>query len=452
MKKLVSFLLVVSGFILMTRCSKNSSNLKENAASNTSLAQLAAKYQDSTLSNNEMTGQFLYTHLKYYLGTNDLTSFRPVGGHDEVEARVLHKIDGVRGWSPDQIVEDLVKNQNITANEGSYLKEYNVSLGSFLQNNVGVDPETVWNFCLTEENKIRTDQSLTYEEKNQILLHHVLVRYALKWKLEQTLAMTKTMTNGGSGTQVNSLWSTIACFAGSISGYAGIATGFTGGNVLAAVIGAVAGVVNAIFTCNGSNTNVCQDPLTVSFPYQCYTYGTPLLTTAVGYGNVKPAQFVFTYADNDNLNNLLWSNFTPNNNIYLPGSYITSNITDIAVQCKTSCSNGNPLWFGWYKLTDLGKPYFTISGPANITVAQAGYQPSFEYDAIGPLQNTKATIQWQIIPSGYPNYSATGYFEGPSNSPMALIHWNASAGFATVQCTATVGCGTVVEYFSVHIM
>ena len=367
---------------------------------------------------------------------------------------IKERIDHYRSWSNDQVLTDLHANNLITANEKNYLNAYSTSINQFFKTSSAPSEDVLLNFLLAEEAKVKNASDLTYDEKYALLLHHTLVRYAVKWKCERLIPdMSNKLSTGAGGrsTISASVWTTIACYIGTIASYVGISTAFGGPNILAAVVGTVLGAVNAYYTCDGSNKNVCQDPLSLSVPYQCYTYGNPLTFTAVGYGNTKPAQFVFSFADNDNLNNALYSNFTSNPYIDLPGNYLTSNITDVAVQCRTSCSAGNPLWFGWYKLSDLGKPYFTISGTSNMTVAQAAYYPQFEYDASGPIYNTNATISWQIIPSGYPNYSATGYFEGPPTGTMVFIHWNAVAGFATLACSATVNCATVTQYYTIHI-
>ena len=98
--------------------------------------------------------------------------------------------------------------------------------------------------------------------------------------------------------------------------------------------------------------------------------------------------------------------------MWLSGSDIVSHsATSVAVKCQTNCSNGNPLWFGWFTLSDLGKPYFTISGNSNFNVSDIPDPHSSEvmnYFASGPISDTNASIQWEIVPSGYPNYSATG--------------------------------------------
>ena len=107
------------------------------------------------------------------------------------------------------------------------------------------------------------------------------------------------------------------------------------------------------------------------------------------------------------------------------------------------------LKFGWFNLSDLGKPFFTISGSTNFSVDDAVYGQY--YQLYGLVSATNASVQWEIIPSGYPGYSATGVFTGQSNYSMVGVKWDNHPGFAALKCTATTQCGTVVNYFSVHI-
>ena len=458
MKKLSFLSLVLSAIILFPTCVKKNNDQSSSKLSPTQQAQLAKMFEDSTLSNIEMNGQFLYNHLKYHMAV-DMSTLSPGEKIDPFLPNLRKMFTKYSVYSNREVLDDLRTNNYITTAEKNYLTSYSTAITQYFGGNPAADETSALTFLGGQERIVRNDATLTYNEKYALLLHHTLVRYAIKWYMERYVSpntaipgKVTTGTSGAPGSTIStSIWSTIACYAGSIASYVGIATAFAGTTVLVAAIGAALGAANAAFTCDGSSKNVCQDPLTVSTPYQCYTYGNALTWTAVGYGNTKPAQFVFSFADNDNLNNALYSNFTSNPYISLPGSYLTSSITDLAVQCKTSCSAGNPLWFGWFKLSDLGKPYFTISGTANMTVAQAAYYPTFEYDLSGPVYNTNATISWQIIPSGYPNYSATGTFNGPPSGTMVFIHWNASAGFATLACTATVGCASVTNYYTIHI-
>lgn len=448
--------LLFFALIVFSDCSKrqHDSSIQNKPLSAGELAKLT----DSTLSNNEMNGKFLYTHLKYYVGTVDLTKSIPAERRDSLLAKIEECAVKLKDhMTYDQIIDDLVAHRGMANKVGANLKEFQHSVQQFLINNPEADSKTAWDYCLVEEKKVRNNANLTYNEKNDILFNHTLLRYTLKWKLEQQdfNHMKSVLIKVNSIKQVNStFWSSVACFFGTISAYAGYAVTFGLDKILGAVIGASGQIVRSTNPCDGTtNTNVCQDPLSVSFPYRCYTTGDPLVCTAVGYGNNTPQQFTFDFRYNNDLNNHLYSNFAPNytDNITIPGSYLTSSITDIAVQCVTSCTSGSPLWFGWFNLSDLGKPYFTISGNGNFTVADANYYSSFQYNADGPFWDANPTIQWQIIPSGYPGYSATGTILGSGNNGSCLIKWDGHAGFATLRCTMTVSCATIVQNYSIHI-
>jgi hypothetical protein len=73
---------------------------------------------------------------------------------------------------------------------------------------------------IDKENNIRNDNSLTFEEKKQILSHQALVRYALNWKLEQIPNI-----KGARLLQSQDFWSDLACWVGAISGWSGTGAG-----------------------------------------------------------------------------------------------------------------------------------------------------------------------------------------------------------------------------------
>lgn len=380
-------------------------------------------------------------------------------------------IEKNKGKSHDEIIDGLVEQKYFSVNSGQSIKQYIKDLQTYL--NSIPEKDNVMNWCVDKEDAIRSDKALSSKEKIQILSHQALVRYALKWKMELMGGGVKS----GRVLKTNDFWSDLACWVGAISGFGGagssIATTVSYFNnagqvgalataapwaVLGGAIGVAFGIINAVITCSGSVcTTVCQDPASVALPYKCYNYGDPLLFEAVGYGdaNNHPSQFVFNFTYNNNLNNLLYSNFTSNDYMWLSGSDIVSHgATSVAVKCQTNCSNGNPLWFGWFTLSDLGKPYFTISGNSNFNVSDIPSPYSSEvmsYFASGPINSTNASIQWEIVPSGYPNYSATGTIQWGANSSQVGIKWDQHAGYANLKCTTIVACATIVNYYTIHI-
>ena len=265
-------------------------------------------------------------------------------------------------------------------------------------------------------------------------------------------------------------WTTLACYIGNIAngGGAGNNIGlalqlagdaFSGAGLVGAAIGLVAGVITGIETCGCPGVNSCQAPATVAFPYHCYTYGTPLLIEAFGFGSPKPVQFTFQFAENNSVapSNIFWANFTSNDYIWIPGSSLTTSVSDVAVQVNALCNlqGGNypSAWYGWYTLSTLGQPFFTIDGNGNIPLSQTGWGWNYNYQISGPVTSTNATVTWQLIPSGYPNYSATGTIVSGSGGGTGItVRWDSNAGFANLMCTASTDCGTIVQYFSVHIM
>ncbi|MFY7829157.1 MAG: hypothetical protein ACOVQ4_18655 [Flectobacillus sp.] len=60
---------------LLTQCTKDiplNDSMINSSGNRTSIPSV-----DSTMFNNELDGKFLYTHLKYYMGSVDLTSYLP---------------------------------------------------------------------------------------------------------------------------------------------------------------------------------------------------------------------------------------------------------------------------------------------------------------------------------------------------------------------------------------
>ncbi|GAB2785653.1 hypothetical protein GCM10027275_32510 [Rhabdobacter roseus] len=185
--------------------------------------------------------------------------------------------------------------------------------------------------------------------------------------------------------------------------------------------------------------------------------GNSLLFTAWGYGSIIPIQFRWEFWKNNNTssNNNFYGNFTGPNYIYLPGNKIVNHdVHTVALTSESYCSGA---WkespgFGWFHLDELGKPYFSITGPGSLTTAEANYTVTgFSYFASGPVQSTpNTTTYWEILP-GYPGYTATGTILYRQYGKELRVRWNDTPGYALLKCAATSPCATVVNYYNVHI-
>lgn len=70
----------------------------------------------------------------------------------------------------------------------------------------------------------------------------------------------------------------------------------------------------------------------------------------------------------------------------------------------------------------------------------------------GPFSLTNATIKWELIPSFYPDYSATGTILSPDNGSFLTVRWDPNPGYANLKCTTTTQCATIIQYYTIHIM
>jgi hypothetical protein len=169
--------------------------------------------------NNELDGKFLYTHLKYYMGSVDLTSYLPKEHQELLKKELESRKERYKQKSHDEIIDDLVGQKYYTEKSGSLIKKHIKDLSSYLTTSPS-DLNSINKWGIDKENNIRNDNSLTFEEKKQILSHQALVRYALNWKLEQIPNI-----KGARLLQSQDFWSDLACWVGAISGWSGTGAG-----------------------------------------------------------------------------------------------------------------------------------------------------------------------------------------------------------------------------------
>lgn len=490
MKIIISYLLVASIFCCIISCSRDSSlSPSEQPFKTESLFANFRKSADDTSGfNYNMHGQFLFRHLKYYLGTVDPLTFLPESQRVQFKSSFNETNDNFKKekFTHGQIIDNLVDKKSFSHYEGELIKEHHQSLLDFISTKP--TPQLVWDWFDQKEKEIIKNPKLSQGEKSRLLDQRAMVKYTLLWCLEQ-----KNNDVGGtpnSRIQACGFWEKLSCYVGNISGLSGLG-GSIGGSIglfkntsgssssntstadpvaLGSVVGIVLGLVQSFATCqcNGSDLSICDAPISISYPYKCYLPGDNIQVTAVGYGTIPPTQFTWNFYYNDDLNNALFSNASGVNYIYLPGPAITQhNTTDFAVKIQSHCaSNGvTPQQdipsqvFGWINLSDLGRPYFTISGTDNMTLSQVQTSSYFMYGIAGAYSQTNATVSWDLIPSGYPNYSATGVFTNTysthTTGSYVQVKWNPTPGFATLKCTTSSYCNgtpiSEVQYFNVHI-
>jgi hypothetical protein len=421
--------------------------------------------------NHEQVGSLVYTHLKYYATTIDYHKYIPELYQEKYEeefSKLKSKYDTEK-WTPEQTITYLVDQGYYTKKQAAKIIDHNNKLLKHLETHPDKITHEKW--AKDRENEIAADPELSHKEKSQLLNERVAIHQALRYKLEMMPDEAKANKGGRLLSASCGFWETLACWTGYVTGLSGlsgqasgIAAAFihsttsrfiTNFTAIGAAIGVIVGTIAAINNCQ-CDMNSCNVTEGLNFNYACYTMGDPLLFQAWGYGNITPNQFEFQFFKNNDLSNgsNFWGGIAPQADyIYLQGNLIVNNnVQSVAVRSINYCSGiAKTATFGWYVLADLGKPFFSINGVSSLTSSDAANN-TYEYTANGVIRVTpNTTITWEIEPSGYPGYSATGQVICGSGSTSTCIRWNSTPGIANVKCTATTACSTIVNYFRVQI-
>lgn len=480
MKNFIQSILVCIELVMLLSCSKevNLQNQVKPFHTESLFNSSRQSIPDSSTYNYDMAGQALFRHLKYYSGTLDPFTYLPTKQADEYRDKFTKYQNKIKlgKWTHQQIIDDWTNQKIYSSRQGNLIKEHQDALIQFLSTHP--NPKAMWDWFVQKESEIKTDKSLSRSEKSVVLNQRAMVKYGILWRLENQ----PTQTTQGARVSSCDFWEQLFCYAGYISGLAG-AGGPIGGSLAlkntsdalakATAIGALAGVavgaVEAVQNCH-CNTDICDAPLTATYPFECFVPGvsSSLLVTAIGYGSIRPQSFDFDFFYNDDENNHLYHMVAPNGNdyIYLPGTNIqNTGAGDFAVRISSHCAadGTNPQrdipsnLVGWINLNDLGKPFFTISGTDNLTVSDASNYSAFTYQIDGAYEQIQTSILWELIPSGYPNYSATGTITGGNTNNLITVRWDPHPGFATLKVTTTSHCNangqdySVVNYLNIHI-
>lgn len=455
-----SFYFTISSVFLLLACSPEEVNISDSNGSS------SLKVTSKEQFNHEQAGNLAYTHIKYYAVTVDPINYLSKDQREEFrkEFDELYTKMKSDNWGLKESLAYMIEKKAYSQEQADIINNQYLDLCKLFENRP--TQELVWDYCLKQEQEIIDNERLTYNEKESLLAHKSIVRYMLKYKMETMPESAKPQKGARmEASQLNcGFWEQLSCWVGAVTGVSGVSGllgNFVSGktfNVIGAAIGAAIGVVQGFSQCQCQNEGVCQPFTGVSFPYNCYSAGDPIQVTGWGYGNVAPSQYTWEYYKNGNVCNgcNFYTTFSSVNYTYLMGNTIADNsVSSFAIMTKNYCDNQwkESQYFGWYYLSDLGKPFLSIQGRSSFTSSEVSYnQTGYTYEALGPIQfSPNTTILWEIIPSGYPGYSASGYFTGNNNLTYCNIRWNSTPGMATVKCTAISPCATVVQYFNVHI-
>lgn len=435
-----------------------------------------ARARDTTGYNFNTHGQVLLRHIKYYSATIDPLTYLPTDERSGFKA----KFDAYQAkiktsnWNHDQIIDDLVAQKYFTQPQGQIIKDQQRALQTLLDTQPTM--QSAWDWFAQREQEITQDRTLSPQEKSEVLNQRATVKYALLYRLEQ--APVEAGTSKARESSACGFWAKLYCYVGTISGLSSAGTAIAGvegtvkaagtilakGSAIGAVIGAAYGAIQAFTECQCDQQELakCDAPATVSFPYRCYVPGAGLRYTAVAYGTNGPTQFIWKISANNDLDNVIYENIGSGDYFDIPGDKITqNNVSTLGMRVTSQCHDTGVTEsrqsdaFGWYDLSKLGKPYFTISGADNISPgAYATYGVSGSYENI----EGGVTITWEVIPSGYPNYSLSGTFSNGQTTITGYsfvgVRWSSNAGFGTVKCTITSYCDggqiSEVQYLNVH--
>ena len=437
-----------------------------------------ARANDTTGYNFNTHGQVLLRHIKYYSATIDPLTYLPA----DQRAGFKAKFDAYQAkiktnnWNHDQIIDDLVAQKSYTQRQGQIIKDQQRSLLELL--NTQPTMQSAWDWFARSEKEIAQDNALSPSEKSDVLNQRSTVKYALLFRLEQAPILAATNEAKARSASACGFWAKLYCYVGTISGLSATGNAIGGveaivnsgatilvkGSAIGAIIGAAYGAIQAFTSCQCDQQELakCDAPTTVSFPYRCYVPGAGLRYTAVGYGTNGPTQFIWKISANDDLNNVIYENIGSGDYFDIPSDKLTqNNVSMLGMRVTSQCHDTGVTEsrqsdaFGWFDLSKLGKPYFTISGADNISPGQfATYGVAGSYDKI----EGNVTITWEIVPQGYPNYSLTGTFGNGQTTTTGYsfvgVQWSSNAGYGTIKVTITSYCDggqiSEVQYFNVH--
>ncbi|MGF7215988.1 hypothetical protein GGR92_002153 [Spirosoma lacussanchae] len=437
-----------------------------------------ARARDTTGFNFNTHGQVLLRHIKYYSATIDPLTYLPA----DQRAGFKAKFDAYQAkikanhWTHDQIIDDLVAQKSYTQRQGQIIKEQQRSLLELLATQP--DMQSAWDWFAQREKEIVQDNVLTPSEKSEVLNQRSTVKYGLLFRLEQAPASEGVSEPKARSTSACGFWAKLYCYVGTISGLSSTGNAIGGveaivksgatilvkGSAIGAIIGAAYGTIQAFTSCQCDQQELakCDAPTTVSFPYRCYVPGAGLRYTAIGYGTNGPTQFIWKISANDDLNNVIYENIGSGDYFDIPGNLITqNNVSTLGMRVTSQCHDTGVTEsrqsdaFGWFDLSKLGKPYFTISGADNVSPGQYAM-----YGVAGSYENIEGsvTIKWEVIPSGYPNYSLSGTFSNGQTTitggTFVGVQWSSNQGYGTIKVTITSYCDggqiSEVQYLNVR--
>jgi hypothetical protein len=398
----------LSGVVVLS-CSKDNALIPPTI--NNSVNSSFAKVSEDSIS-YEDEGIFLYKTLKFHSQHFDPYTMLP-----EKDKKILkEKVDSVKAMKitdPNLIWEKHFKENKISNKTFQKLKKFKDDALRTI--NTDPSPDVVDKWFMNDISNTRQDKNLDRKEKNFVIHHSTLMRYAIKAYLETNVS--KNGVKNGK-VQASCILELVSCFWGNISTYSGIgaALGGPGGTV-----GAMTGAFISFNSCTCESKS-CDYPKYLSTPDVCYNQYNGL-DFAVGGVSSDTHHLKWYFTDNNGIPFLIKNSSTNTTRLY--HSELNGR-TYVEVFVSAECDGNSYETMRVGINTDiLGKPSFFLSGNTYPTVGS----PQF-YAISGRNLNT---VNWGVGSIG--QITSQNYYG-------IYVNWN-STGYAYLYANAQSACGSI---------
>ena len=360
----------------------------------------------------EAAGQFLYKTIKYHSLHFDPYTLLP-----EKERTMLKvQIDSLKALkinNPNLIWEKGVKDGKIPRKVHEKLMKFEESALAVI--NLNPNPDIVDKWFQDDIEKSKQDKDLSFDEKDFVVQHSTIMRYALKAYLEMNVPV-KNQRNGK--VTASCTIQMISCYWGNVSTYSGIGS-FIGGGA-GGIGGAVVGLFISFDSCTCEES--CSYPKFISTPDICYNQYSGLDILTGGFAQATNSLF-WEFANDQGI--VFLTRSSTNNVIHIYDSDLQGN-QSFYVRVTAYCNGGGyTTQYIRIDLNNLGKPSFFISGNSNPTVNSQQF-----YTIAGRNLNT---VTWGVGSIG----------QILTQNPSGInVKWN-STGYAYLYANAQSNCGSV---------
>jgi len=395
---------------------------------------------DSNL-NYQDWGNFFYHHIKYHLATVDAMTYVQESERQRYQA-AFDSLKATGNFNYEETFDKAHAQKQISTVQRDIMKSYTKDLLLYVAQNEQ-ESRAIQTWCLDREAEIKLRADLSLREKNLILTYQSILRNYLKFRLEEEPLSDSSQKKG----RIMAIQDdcSLLCPLNVVATFAGFASAFGGAG--GAVIGTVYGILFLIFnpdvcSCPG----VCQQATAVSVEDVCYNPSNGLKFKAIGYGTNPPSELIwYFYRDN-----------TSGSPIVKPSTLYSSNLSDmvltsseingasqIAVRVVSNCNGTylNSQYFGYFVISELGKPRFVIS----------------HISATDPSKAQIGSTSWFSITGA--NYVPVSWYVSPTYGTVVQnsttggnfgVQWHLPTGTPTVSASASTACGSLTKSLTIQ--